>query len=638
MTYYNIDFDIAALVIMVILAGYYFKLKHFPSRTNRIFVAMMIFAILVPLADIPACITIEQQAGRFATILANTLYYISKMTAFYLFMMYVIYQLDMDAPETKRQKIWVTVPYAAMMLITLTNPVTGLLFTYDGAEYHSGLLRRTYYAVCVFFFLIAVVYIFINKRLFRKRTRLITYMICAVNVLPNFVQYLVPRLMLAGISLAVTILLLVLTMEGQDNFLDPVSGMMKRGYLEAGWERLIYNRIPFSMVMVKIADYDMLEATYGIASAEALSGKLASHLREYAAPGYSFRTGEDHFVLLIRKTSHPDTEALKKHLLETLGNEMDLGEIELGYDLYISSVDCPKDAPDIESLKAYRSHFETAAFKKSGIVNLADFNVQNQMRFKQVEKAIESAIENDSFELYYQPICRADNREYISAEALIRLKDPELGFIPPSEFIPIAEETGHILKIGAIVLDKVCRFVAEHDMEKLGLKYIEFNLSTIQCLQGNFSRTIENALKRYDVSPKYLAAEITETASNSAPVIFTSNLEYLSRRGFLLALDDFGSGYSNLQRLVTSKFGIIKFDRDMTARLTKDEDLRKVCRIMVNMLHSMGSRIVSEGVETAEQYEFLRGLGCEYIQGWYFSKALPEQDFVKFIEKNRVVA
>lgn len=135
----------------------------------------------------------------------------------------------------------------------------------------------------------------------------------------------------------------------------------------------------------------------------------------------------------------------------------------------------------------------------------------------------------------------------------------------------------------------------------------------------------------HGVKSDLLSFEITETASNCAPVLFTENLNALRERGYRLALDDFGTGYANLQRLITSDFDIIKFDKEMTQRTCDDEKLHGLFEKMQNMFHSMDAKVVAEGVETEEQYLFFKEIGCDYIQGYYFSKALPESEFIEFM-------
>lgn len=223
----------------------------------------------------------------------------------------------------------------------------------------------------------------------------------------------------------------------------------------------------------------------------------------------------------------------------------------------------------------------------------------------------------------------------MTAEALVRLKDPKLGEISPTEFIPIAERSGLMITLGNYILEEVCKFISTHNMEELGLKYIEVNLSVVQCMQRDFMEIIHSTINKYKIDKKYICFEITETASNYAPEVFSTNLSMLVDDGHELALDDFGTGYGNLQRMVTTNFAIVKIDKEMIQQTCNSTQLKNAFAKMVSLFHSMNLRIVAEGVETEEQYNFLSKTGVDYIQGFYFSHAIPKDQFIQFLMDNK---
>ena len=210
-------------------------------------------------------------------------------------------------------------------------------------------------------------------------------------------------------------------------------------------------------------------------------------------------------------------------------------------------------------------------------------------------------------------------KKFHSAEALIRLKDEKYGFISPEVFIPVAEKSGAIHKIGDFVLEQVCAFIASDEYKKLGMSYIEVNLSVVQCMQPKLANHIMEILTRYGVRPEQLNLEITES-------LFLDKPEELK-----FSLDDFGTGYSNMQRIVKLPFDIIKLDRTFT-ELYDNPKLGIVLTNAINMIKAMKMKIVVEGVETEEMLKLFSELECEYIQGYYFSKPIPREEFVKFIQ------
>lgn len=248
-----------------------------------------------------------------------------------------------------------------------------------------------------------------------------------------------------------------------------------------------------------------------------------------------------------------------------------------------------------------------------------------------MDAIIEAALSGNRFEVYYQPIYSVEEKKFHSAEALIRLKDEKYGFISPEIFIPVAEKSGAIHKIGDFVLEQVCAFIASDEYKKLGLSYIEVNLSVVQCMQPKLANHIMDILTRYGVRPEQLNLEITETAASISQQALEDNIEDLTNMGMKFSLDDFGTGYSNMQRIVKLPFNIIKLDRTFT-ELYDNPKLGIVLMNTINMIKAMEMKIVVEGVETAEMLKLFSDLECEYIQGYYFSKPIPRSEFVKFIQ------
>ena len=291
----------------------------------------------------------------------------------------------------------------------------------------------------------------------------------------------------------------------------------------------------------------------------------------------------------------------------------------------------PEDTKSVEQLRLFLSDLRN--HKYSNGVNLASTYMKNKdyTIMANMDTILKDAIENDRFEVYYQPIYSNEKNGFNSAEALLRLITPEYGFIRPDLFIPMAEESGAIHKIGLIVLEKVCRFISSDEFKKLGLDYIEVNLSVVQCMDKNLADKILSVCKKYGVNPSQLNLEITETASIFTQRNMIKNINRLFETGYSFSLDDFGTGYSNLVRIASLPLNIVKLDKSFTWT-ENSEDLKIILENTINMIKKMNMKIVVEGVETEEMLKRFKDLGCEYIQGYYFSKPLPEYDFINYIK------
>ena len=221
------------------------------------------------------------------------------------------------------------------------------------------------------------------------------------------------------------------------------------------------------------------------------------------------------------------------------------------------------------------------------------------------------------------------------AEALARIRKSDGEIVPPGEFIPLAEENGQIIPIGTRVFDKVCRFISSGEAGKLGLKFIEVNLSAAQFDLENPALFVLKYTEKYNIDPGMINLEITETAAAKNRDIMLMNIQKLSEKGVTFSLDDFGTGRSNLDYFVNMPVRNIKFDYSFTQGYFNNEKTRHVLSGMADIFHKMDMHIVSEGIETEEQMKAMKDIGVEYIQGFYYSRPLPETEFLEFLaEKN----
>jgi EAL domain-containing protein (putative c-di-GMP-specific phosphodiesterase class I) len=258
-----------------------------------------------------------------------------------------------------------------------------------------------------------------------------------------------------------------------------------------------------------------------------------------------------------------------------------------------------------------------------------------------VKKVIMDALDDDRVEVFYQPIYSISEQAFVSAEALVRIRSVDGSIIPPGVFIPVAEESGIIGNLGERVFEKTCQFLCESGITSLGIHYIEVNLSVVQCEQRDLADRYIRIMKKHKVDPWLINLEITETGSVHTKKILLENMRKLIDYGVSFSLDDFGNGQSNLDYVIDMPVSIMKLDMTMTQNYFKSLKAQFVMRAAVGMAHDIDLFIVAEGVETKEQLEEMAKLKIDYIQGYYFSKPLPQDEFFAFIKAhagNREIA
>ena len=360
--------------------------------------------------------------------------------------------------------------------------------------------------------------------------------------------------------------------------------------------------------------------------------------QEHRAAADVYYEGPGH-IYLILPDAKLDTARLAPRLVESIG-ERAKAYSDRGVRLSpkVCVIRLPEDLRDFQEIVNLGHRFpqlgehDQVVFPASEIVRSRDYTITNHM-----EQILNRAIRAHSIEMYYQPIYSVREGRFCSAEALARLIDSEYGMISPAVFITAAEKTGLMLPIGEIVMESVFRFISQYDLDALGLSYIEINLSVAQCLQADLPQVVRRLQDRYGVEPRKVVFEITETMFDNLNGVMDRNLRALTEMGYSFALDDYGVGYSNIQRLRTLPLKIIKIDKSMVDDMNT-RDGAVIIESTVHMMKGIRKELVVEGVETKEATAAFSDLSCDFIQGYYFSKPLPAEDFVRFVQARNGLA
>ncbi|MBO7697504.1 MAG: EAL domain-containing protein, partial [Erysipelotrichaceae bacterium] len=342
----------------------------------------------------------------------------------------------------------------------------------------------------------------------------------------------------------------------------------------------------------------------------------------------------DNIYLIFTNYNNGVEEALDSVLQMTRVYLRNKSQKEVWFDPQVCFIRYPEDITDEEEIINLCHRFtmfggrNQKIFRASEIVSSRDFVIQNN-----IDTILDRAINNDELQMYYQPIFSTRENVFHSAEALARVIDKEYGIISPAIFIPAAEKSGAIIPLGERIIDQVFRFISEHDLQRLNVSYIEINLSVAQLLQPDLPDVISRLQKKYDISPEMVNFEITESLLDSMSYVMDGNIKKLSEMGYCFSLDDYGVGYSNIQRLRKLPLSMIKIDKSMVDDIFT-EDGGVIIKNTVRMMQGINKKLIMEGAETRETVELLSSLSCEYIQGFYFSKPLPEPEFIRFLKEN----
>ena len=344
------------------------------------------------------------------------------------------------------------------------------------------------------------------------------------------------------------------------------------------------------------------------------------------------RLGGDEFVILLESLEDNNTPAkVAQNILDTLQEPMDVAGFHLNISASIGIAFYPEDADNIHSLIKYADN----AMYQAKELGRNRFRYYTRALSEETEKrlatesALREAMQLNQFHMVFQPIINLRTMEVSHAEALIRWQHPELGFVSPEYFIPIAEENGLINEIGIWVVRQACQAYKSWMAQGLALKSVAINVSSVQFKKGNLTRTIQSILAEEGLDASAIEIEITERYLMDQTEHTIKHLDALKRAGHLISVDDFGVGYSSMSYMKRLPLDIIKIDRSFVNDIADDENDRQISLAIISLSHNLGYRVIAEGVENEAQLAFLQHSGCDFAQGYFFSRPVAGADFVQ---------
>jgi diguanylate cyclase (GGDEF)-like protein len=389
----------------------------------------------------------------------------------------------------------------------------------------------------------------------------------------------------------------------------------------------------FGVVTLGLDGFSKINASLGATVGDRVLCKVASRLRERMQshrPGAGYdsvaRLGNDLFA--VRTTTGMDSPALAQFCAELLELLARPYTVE-GHSLYLTASAGASRYPEhADSALGLLMHAESALHHAKpqgpGTVRVFDTAMNQQVaRRLQIHNALHDALSNNELELFYQPQVRIIDGALVGFEALLRWKHPELGWISPVEFIPVAEESGFIVKIGEWAMRTAAHQAALWLAAGQPNFRVAVNLSVRQFVANNLPDLVKDVLKETGLPPHMLELEVTESLALHSVATTLGTLHACKAQGVKLAMDDFGTGYSSLAYLKRYPLDCLKIDQTFVRNITQDAGDAAITRAIVAMAHSFGMSVIAEGVETLEQLDFLRKLGCEEFQGYLFSKPVP---------------
>ncbi len=658
---WNVDYGLASFFVLVVLLVYNLIRRELPLRKNFVFNVLLLSILGTDILDIISSFTAGNSRlfSPLIVYITDLLYFACFLTVPLIFSVMVSCLTDMTAKDNRSFRRLAYAEFVIMELLVFSSPLTGSVLRFDPG---SGSVRGTgFYVIsvmlCVSLFT-SCIFTIRHKRESRPLQRSSVYIFAALSLLSvlSFTLFFkaFPQ---TCFGFALGVLIMYIAVQNPDSYLDHKTGLFsKEGFQDLETE-LIREGARSSCLSFAFANYEVIKATYGDDIMNPCLRSIADFLLKEVCTDdiLSFYIHNGSFVLLKRGSY--DFSKEKTAIDIRFMNPWKVSESNFQFSpvySYISS-DITLDSSQAVTSLIYRSLRDSVENGAYSFVTIDEELLYDTEHEARIRKALDNALENDSLEIWFQPIYSPSLDRINSAEALVRVRDEELGIIYPDEFIKTAETNGSIMRLGLQVFTKVCQFISSHDLKKYGIEYIELNLSPIQCLDEHLAEEFSRIRRSFGVDASSINLEITETAASDSSIV-VENMMKLSMDGFIFSLDDYGTGYSNLMNMLSLPLSIIKidksivwsyFDQTVTADMaaggesisivpTGRDKENNILEDLIPMFQARGLRVLCEGVETREMVRILMEMGCDYMQGFFFSKPIPEEPFIEYVKaKNR---
>lgn len=619
----NIELQCCALFILFTIAVMFRREKKLDLMNRKLFERAISACFACLTFDILSIVLINMSVHNgfspFITGIVCRLYIMLLVMQGYLG--YVYAYTSMLPRDRTWAKVVRIISHSIFVVGEILMLVLPIGFTAEGRVVYSyGMSTIVAYVLSSIYILSTIVTTIAYRKQMpgRRFTAMILWQ--GIWMLAAIIQFCQPQILLVGFASAFGMVILYIQLENPSEYIDGSTGLFTTNALSAYvHDKYRYGK-HFSMFTAQIhylnnyVDYAM-EQNAVMRTARALVN---------LGPEPAFRIDDDTFcVLYDDKDRMFDKAANIKRQKDGVKDVPAKGT----YLLIPDSMEMSGPDEFFRFLHTYlESEEEITVANEEMVLKLREQNAVKEM--------IDDALISDRVEVFYQPFYNVKESRFDEAEALVRIRQENGEIVPPGVFIPVAEETGQIIPLGFRVLEKVCGFLAKGDAQKLGLEQVGINVSAAQFDHDNPANSVMENMDRYKIDPGLINLEITETAAAENREVMLMNMDKLRGKGIEFSLDDFGTGRSNIDYFVNMPVKTIKFDYSFTRGFFDNEKIKHVLTGMVDILHKMNMSVVVEGIETEEQMQVMKDMGVEYIQGFYYSRPVPEKEFLSFLASN----
>lgn len=640
----SLKMEVVSAMILLLLMRYIYEEKQSGNGKKRWFQLSLWVSLSAILVDILSVWLIRRvdTVPIWLNMLVSSVYFFLITFAAGVIVLYLINVIFEHTLRKKCIRIATAVVAGLLVLeliIIIFNYKTRCLFYFENDQYYRGAWNFLGYAI-VFVEICMVICCYLRNRENAPKN------MCMVMKTMPFIalaligfQLLYRDVLMNGMIAAAANLIIFISFQNNRLSVDSLTNLgNRRAFVEQldVWTR---TKEEFHVVLICLNGFGSLNRKYGQKNGDEFLYAVSRYLESLSKHAHAFRVGSMEFAVLCSGMDCSRKGVCTEMIRKRFEQSWALADME--YHLTVSCADLIWEGQNWDGQNwdgtqiIEKLEYALQIAKNGGAGSHVRFapEIEKMMeRQKYVREQMWNAIQQRSYEVYYQPVYCWKEEVFCSAEALARLRDQNGEMIYPGEFIPIAEATGMIREITWIIVEKVCMLLSAHP--EIPLKAVSINMPIQQFMEEHMPEKLLRILDRYGVDHNRICIEITERIVSENPEKTRNILESLIEKGIRFYLDDFGVGYSNFSTILSMPFDTIKIDKTLIDKLMSDGKERMITDSVIGMLTKTDYNLVAEGAETAEVVEELKKLQVDRIQGYYYSRPLPEEKYLAFMQQN----
>ena len=600
--------------------------------STRVFFAFLVVAYIHIVGDIIESAVFQYLDSSFYVLRSTSqcIYIGTLLMCAFTMALYVYAKISCGKPVSKAIVGLIAVPGIIGIVALLFGRIN--YNVNDAGQYYNNgfVVLLSYYIGFLYIFVTMIIAIMFRHRM-RKDDALAIISGLLIWAVLAFFQFIFHGYQVSSIAIMLMALMLFLSSENPREYYEKdIPGVKNKDAFDLVITERFASSKPFFITSV------IFTGTTAILTGEdrhllnRLQGNIAKMAEETIGEG-SYLSSWNALSFIIENPENVET------LMSHINNyKDDSGNYKLTYSVLEVPKQTKKADEALQILGYVSGEYVYARYSPNLVI---DEKIIDKMFYRNsIEDVVRAAVKDKAFDVYYQPILNVAEGKFVSAEALVRLRRPDNeNFISPEDFIPVAERCGLIHEIDDLVFEKVCSFIAKENLSSYGIRNVEVNLSGNEVVDRKTHARLIGKMEKYRIPPKFINFEITETAFINNDEAFKDNVQKLKEIGSTFSMDDFGSGYSNLLELLKMDYVMVKMDKEFIWNcLDPDKpENRRMLEYSIGFLKDFGLHVLAEGVETIEQAKTLTEKGVEYLQGFYYSRPLPETEYIEFLKAQK---